>query len=66
MNGAIKPAKVGSTTGAADNNVGVFVIFVECFFGFKAYNGLVQQHLIEYGAEYVAVAVMGDGSFDRF
>ena len=61
-----KAAEVGAAAGAADDDVGVFVIHLHCRLGFNADYALMQQHLVEHRAEHVAAVVGGDGGFDCF
>ena len=63
--GGNQAAQVGAAAGAADDHVGLDAVFVERRLGLKTDDGLVQEDLIEDGAEHIAVTGIGDRDFYR-
>ncbi len=59
-------AEVRAAARAADDDIRGFAQNIHCGLGFQANNGLVQQHLIEYRAEHIAVIIRGNSLFDGF
>ena len=64
--GSDQAAEVGTAACAADDHVGLDAVFVKCGLGLETDDRLVQEHLVQHGAEHVAVAGVGDGDFDSF
>ena len=62
-------AEIAAAAGAADDNVGLHTVLIECGFGLKTDDALVQQHLVENASEHVAVTGVRcchlDGLADR-
>ena len=63
--GSDQAAQVGAAAGAADDHVGLDAVFVQRGLGLKTDDGLMQEHLIENGAEHIAIAGIGDRDFHR-
>ena len=57
-------AEVGAATETGNDGVGVFAGHFHLLLGFKAYDGLVQRDVAEYGAEGVFAAGGGGGQLD--
>ena len=59
-------SQVGAAAGTTDNHVRLDPVLVQCGLGLQADHGLVQNHLIEYAPEDIAVAGGRNCHFDRF
>ena len=63
-------SQIGSSPGTADNDVGLHAVFVQGSLCLQADNRLVQKHLVQHTAQYIAVALpvlfrlhsLGDGA----
>ena len=58
-----KTTQVRSAACAADQDIRLHADLLERRFRLEADDGLVQQHLIEHGAEYIAVALVRSSHF---
>ena len=59
-------AEVGAAAEACYYDIGVFARHFHLFLGFKAYDGLVERDVAEYGAESVFAVGSGHGELDGF
>ena len=64
--GRDETAQVGTTSGTSDDDVGLDAILVERPLGFQSDDGLVKQHLVEHGAQHIAVALLAEGTLHGF
>ena len=57
-------AEVGAAAGTADHDIRILVEHLHSLLALQTDDGLVQQHLIEHGAEYIAVALVCSSHFN--